>query len=383
MNQFDPTLPEWRAIFPAKLTARRTDTDTGIYLYSWEEVIQGGDGTYTKAVPGRFGKCGDGTTANPAQNAAREVNNAAVTADDTTQPIVWMRVRGQRGSGDVVYEFNDAGLAGGGGGGPVVAAVTGTVSAYLGTFYTAVIRTYLGNGSWADGDETVILQLLNRQNLPTVTTPPTSLYPAFEIGTIDLAVNDAPIATYRLLICLDANMPYAYDGASYRFIREVAGIAAHGTYLSYPPVGDTLYIGCLDAGPTQKGAVTVDQQTFAGLKQFTNGIAVGGTSSHQRIVVSNNPYSALSDSALVLSHAPGSSTSAIDVGWALGVRAITFVRSGGTVTTTVGEPASTVNLTGTLQVDGATLPSGTITYTKGGGGTGTITVTKGHITSWT
>ena len=109
MNQFDPTLPEWRAIFPAKLTARRTDTDTGIYLYSWEEVIQGGDGTYTKAVPGRFGKCGDGTTANPVQNAAREVNNAAVTADDTTQPIVWMRVRGQRGSGDVVYEF-DAGL---------------------------------------------------------------------------------------------------------------------------------------------------------------------------------------------------------------------------------------------------------------------------------
>lgn len=111
MNQFDPTLPEWRAIFPAKLTARRTDTDTGIYLYSWEEVIQGGDGTYTKAVPGRFGKCGDGTTSNPVQNAAREVNNAAVTADDTTQPIVWMRVRGQRGSGDVVYEFNNGGLA--------------------------------------------------------------------------------------------------------------------------------------------------------------------------------------------------------------------------------------------------------------------------------
>lgn len=98
-----PTTDHLRFLFPAKVTAK-TDSG-GTWLYDWTEQRPASGGGYADADNPRAGSAAG-------VNAAREVNNAEITVDPDNPVYVWMRLRGGKSDGNLVYEFQ----AGSGGG---------------------------------------------------------------------------------------------------------------------------------------------------------------------------------------------------------------------------------------------------------------------------
>ena len=408
LAQFDPTLPEWRAIFPARLTAVAQD-EAGDNLYSWEEVVQDGDGSYTKAIPGRTGDA----ESDPRQNPARELNNASVTipADEADQPIVWMRVRGVRGTGDVVYEFS-AGLAEISGGTASFAVITEDLTA---GYYAANLRTYNDTtNTWETGTETVIVTL--PQSEPSQRLPVGYYCPVTEVGTrVMYGPPDNALHNYRLFVVLDTSVVYAAINPeasiwTYRPIKMLRFAApATGSW----ETSEQFSVGVAEATATASGVVSIyDDQEFSGRKVFQDGIIsldavtiptlyIGNDSRYSNPYLRFNTYDATPYRGVRLTYGYGiysiitfqGKADNADPQPSVEISAETVTLNGVYAGNSNYPLKSSIILTkdqnieftaNSTSLNGATLPSGTISYQKpGGGGTGTITVSKGFITSWT
>lgn len=410
MQQFDPTAPAWRAIFPARLTAAVQDKTTGENLYSWTEQIQDVDGTYTDAEPARRGDA----ESDPRQNPARELNNASVTipADEADQPIVWMRVRGVRGTGDVVYEFS-AGLDIG----TAIGTAIKVVRVDGGPFTWENYRYYTGTilkldptadgGAWVtDYEQPAMVAITQTPHNDTADTGTAGSDDDIALNIRGLTVsvwrNKKPttIGGYDHYTT-DQYWPAVLVDSRFKRFRYLQFEPLHGVTptsigtviqasLDFP---DYFQINFHPASATESGYVTTGTQTIAGNKTIDGSLGVVQNISATDEIVSGSYIQAVgelvTDSGIIRMDGllvGSSGKTRIDYG-ITAARTFTFTDAFdvfcGSLNNAVGiiAPQKYSVIQGATTYDGKTV---VINYQKpGGGGTGKLTFTGGILTSYT